>query len=99
MAATGGSDSHWVSTTAARARPPTWVYVSKLSVNGVLDGLRAGHTSVSAEPPAYAGPRVLLEADARGDGRYEAIAGDTIRRGTPASGCGSGTRPARTSGS
>jgi hypothetical protein len=82
VAATGGSDSHWVSTTAAQGpgQPTTWVYVRKLTVKGVLDGLRAGHTSVSAEPPAYAGPRVFLEADARGDGRYEAIAGDTVRR-------------------
>jgi hypothetical protein len=82
VAATGGSDSHWLSTTAAQGpgQPTTWVYVKHLSVRGVLDGLRAGHTSVSAEPPAYGGPRVFLEADRDGDGHFESIAGDTVRR-------------------
>ncbi|MEA2438659.1 MAG: hypothetical protein QOH76_83 [Thermoleophilaceae bacterium] len=80
VAATGGSDNHWLSTTAAQGpgQPTTWVYVRKLGVRGVLDGLRAGHTFVSAEPPAYGGARVHLEAGAR----YRAIAGDTVRRGS-----------------
>ena len=78
VAATGGSDSHWISTTAAQGpgQPTTWVYVRKLSVRGVLDGLRAGHTSVSAQPPAYGGPRVFLEAGRR----YKSIPGDTVKR-------------------
>src|SRR3954466_2103577 len=82
VAATGGSDSHWVSTTAAQGagQPTTWVYVSRLRVHGVLDGLRAGHTFVSAQPPSYGGARVFLEADRDGDGRYESIAGDTVKR-------------------
>jgi hypothetical protein len=79
VAATGGSDSHWVSTTAAQGpgQPTTWVYVQKLSVRGVLDGLRAGHTSVSSEPPGLGGARVFLTA---GSGRHRAIPGDTARR-------------------
>jgi hypothetical protein len=83
VAATGGSDNHWISTTAAQGpgQPTTWVYVRKLSVRGLLDGLRAGHTSVSSQPPGLAGPRVFLEADGRGGRGYEAIAGDTVRRG------------------
>src|SRR3954451_7103945 len=78
VAATGGSDNHWISTTAAQGpgQPTTWVYVHKLSVRGVLDGLRAGHTSVSAEPPGYAGPRVFLE----GGPGYRSIPGDTVKR-------------------
>jgi hypothetical protein len=82
VAATGGSDNHWLSTTAAQGpgQPTTWVYVRKLSVRGVLDGLREGHTSVSSQPPGYGGPRVFLEADRNGDGRYESIAGDTVKR-------------------
>src|SRR3954452_5364432 len=82
VAATGGSDSHWVSTTAAQGpgQPTTWVYVRRLSVQGVLDGLRAGHTFVSSQPPAYGGARVFLEADRNGDGRYESIAGDPVKR-------------------
>src|SRR3954467_12918815 len=77
VGATGGSDNHWVSTTAAQGpgQPTTWVYVRRLSVGGVLDGLREGHTSVSAEPPGYAGPRVFLEA---GPG-YKSIPGDTVK--------------------
>jgi hypothetical protein len=51
-----------------------------LTVRGVLDGLRAGHTFVSAQPPAYGGARVFLEADRNRDGRYESIAGDTVKR-------------------
>jgi hypothetical protein len=78
VAATGGSDNHWVSTTAAQGpgQPTTWVYVRDLSVRGVLDGLRAGHTFVSSEPPAYAGARVFLEAGRH----YESIPGDTVKR-------------------
>jgi hypothetical protein len=79
IAATGGSDSHWLSTTAAQGpgQPTTWVYVDKLSVRGVLDGLRAGHTSVSSQPPGLGGPRVFLEAGRR----YRSIPGDTVSRG------------------
>jgi hypothetical protein len=85
VGATGGSDNHWVSTTAAQGpgQPTTWVYVHDLSVDGVLAGLRAGHTYVSSQPPAYGGTGLFLEADRRRNGRYESIAGDTVRRGTP----------------
>src|SRR3954462_5870633 len=85
VAATGGSDSHWVSTTAAQGpgQPTTWVDVRRPGVDGGPDGLRAGHTFVSAQPPAYGGARVHLEADRNGDGRYESIAGDTGRRHGP----------------
>src|SRR4051812_4701309 len=81
VAATGGSDSHWVSTTAAQwpGQPTTWIYVRRLTVKGVLDGLRAGHTTIASQPPAYAGPRVFLEADRDGDGHFESIVGDTVR--------------------
>ena len=82
VAATGGSDNHWISTTAAQGpgQPTTWVYVRRRGVRGVLDGLRAGHTFVASEPPGYGGPRVFLEADRNRDGRYESIVGDTVRR-------------------
>jgi hypothetical protein len=82
VAATGGSDNHWISTTAAQGpgQPTTWVYVRRRGVRGVLDGLRAGHTFVASQPPGYGGPRVFLEADRNRDGRYESIVGDTVRR-------------------
>jgi hypothetical protein len=47
----------------------------------VLDGIRAGHTFISHQPPAYGGPRVFLEADADHDGTYERMVGDTAPPG------------------
>lgn len=77
IAVTGGSDSHWVSTSAVQGigEPTTWVFVRKPTVAGVLEGLRAHRTFVSALPPAAAGPQMFLEADRDGDGVFEAIAG------------------------
>jgi len=37
---------------------------------------KAGHVFISKGP---SGPRVFLAADADGDGRYEAMAGDEVR--------------------
>jgi hypothetical protein len=83
VAATGGSDNHWVATTAAQGagQPTTWVFVTERSVRGVLEGIRAGRTALSQEPPALAGPRVFLEADRDRDGIFESIVGDTVRAG------------------
>ncbi|MFN2543186.1 MAG: CehA/McbA family metallohydrolase [Actinomycetota bacterium] len=85
VAATGGSDNHWVSTTGVQGvgQPTTWVYASDRSEQGILDGLREGHTFISHEPPAYGGPRIFLEADPSGSGGYEAMMGDTVPAGTP----------------
>jgi hypothetical protein len=83
VGATGGSDNHWVSTTAAQGagQPTTWVFVSERSARGVLEGLRRGRTTISWQPPAHAGPRVFLEADAERDGVFEAMVGDVVRAG------------------
>lgn len=80
---TGGSDNHYVSTTAIQGagQPTTWVWVERPGLEGILDGLRAGRTFVSSQPPAYAGVRAFLEADADGDDRYEASVGDTVPAG------------------
>jgi hypothetical protein len=85
VAATGGSDSHWVSTVAAQGpgQPTTWVYAEHRTTQGVLDGMRAGHTFVSHQPPAYGGPQAFLEADPDSDGFYELMAGDTAPAGAP----------------
>ncbi len=85
VAFTGGSDSHWKSTVAAQGpgQPTTWVYVRERTVAGVLDGLRRGRTFVSHEPPGLGGPRLFLEADRDGDGRYETRVGGTVAPGTP----------------
>ena len=49
----------------------------------MLDGIRAGHTSISLEPPSEGGLRLLLEADRNRDGVYESMMGDTVPPGTP----------------
>jgi predicted metal-dependent phosphoesterase TrpH len=66
MPATGGSDNHWRSTTAVAGvgQPTTWVHAADRSAAAVLGGIRAGRTTVSAEPPALLGPRLFLEAAA-----------------------------------
>lgn len=83
VAATGGSDNHWRSTTAAQGvgQPTTWVWVTKPGAAGVIEGIRAGRTTISRDPPAYGGPQLFLEADADGDGAYEAMVGDTVPAG------------------
>jgi hypothetical protein len=81
---TGGSDSHWVITSPAQGpgQPTTWVLAAERSARGVLEGLRAGRTFVSHQPPNYQGPRVFLEADENGDGSYESVVGDDVLPGS-----------------
>ena len=83
---TGGADTHWVTTDAIQGvgDPTTWVYVTDRSLKGVLDGLRAHHTFVSALPPSEQGPQLYLEADRGNDGSYDAIAGDEVSPDTTA---------------
>jgi hypothetical protein len=80
VAATGGSDSHWVSTSAGQGpgQPTTWVFAADRSPAAILAGLRADRTAISMQPPALGGARAFLEADARpGDG-FEAMVGDRV---------------------
>ena len=79
VALTGGSDTHWVSTSPAQGvgQPTTWVHVEERSVAGVLEGLRAGRTAVSHQPPTLGGPRVFLEA--RRKGRWQQAIGEVLR--------------------
>src|SRR3954447_23190515 len=83
VGATGGSDSHWKSTVAGQGpgQPTTWVYAADRSVSGVLAGLRNAHTFVSAEPPAYGGPKLFLEGERNGG--WSAMQGDTVPANTP----------------
>ncbi len=85
IAATGGSDNHYVSTQAVQGvgQPTTWVYVTERSERGVIDALRAGRTFITNQPPALAGPRIYLEGDASGDGSYDAMVGDDVPAGAP----------------
>lgn len=80
VAATGGSDNHWRSTFWGQGvgQPTTWVWVTEPGWQGVVNGIRAGRTFVSHEPPALGGQRIFLEADVDGDGAFEAMVGDTV---------------------
>ena len=84
VAATGGSDNHWVSTQAAQGvgQPTTWVFVTERSRRGVVEAIRSGRTFVSHQPPSVGGPRLYLEGDEDGDGNYEAMVGDSVAPGS-----------------
>jgi hypothetical protein len=79
---TGGSDSHWKATVAGQGpgQPTTWVYADERTEKGIIAGIRAGRTTISAEPPAMGGPRVYLEGLV--DGAWTAMEGDTVKPGT-----------------
>ena len=81
ITAVGGSDMHQPPFDGevgdlAVGEPCTWVYAEKLSVAGVLAGLKAGHVFISEDTR---GPRLFLAADTDGDGRYGAMMGDEVR--------------------
>jgi hypothetical protein len=80
VAATGGSDNHWVSTTAVQGvgQPTTWVFVTDRTEAGILEGLRRGRTFISHQPPGHAGPRLFLEGRSLAGGGWRAMVGDTV---------------------
>ena len=84
VAATGGSDNHWVSTTAVQGvgQPTTWVYADDRSEGAIVDAIRAGRTTISWQPPALGGPRLELVADGDGDGTFESMIGDEVPAGS-----------------
>ena len=85
VGATGGSDNHYVSTTPVQGagQPTTWVLSRSRMAAGVLEGLRAGRTFISHQPPGLGGPRVYLEADANRNGGFESVVGATVPPGSP----------------
>lgn len=84
VAVTGGADNHWLYTTPAQGagQPTTWVWVSDDSAQAVLDGIRAGRTFVSGQPPLHQGTTVRLDADPAEDLSFGAMMGDTVPAGT-----------------
>lgn len=84
VAATGGSDSHWRSTSAVQGvgQPTTWVCSVTADWQGLVDGLKANRTTIGDQPPAYQGPFAYLEADSDDDGNFEAMIGDTVLPGS-----------------
>lgn len=83
MPATGGSDNHWRSTTAVQGvgQPTTFVFAAKRSWPAVLEGILAGRTGISAQPPSLGGARLELTA-ASGSSRW--MVGDTVPLGAGA---------------
>jgi hypothetical protein len=59
-------------------QPTTWVFASGRSSDGVLDGIRHGHTFISYQPPSYGGPQVTLQADTNKPGAWDSMMGDTV---------------------
>jgi hypothetical protein len=84
IGATGGSDSHWLSTAGVQGvgNPTTWVFARDHTLASILAAIKAEHTTISRIPPAQGGGPLLLEADADGDGNFESIAGDKVPPGT-----------------
>ena len=84
VGATGGSDNHYVATTAIQGggQPTTWVCAQGTDERAVLEGLRKGRTFISHQPPAYEGPQIFLEGDADGDGTFDSIVGDVVPPGS-----------------
>lgn len=79
---TGGSDNHWRSTTAAQGvgQPTTWVYARDKTAAAVVDGVRAGRTFVSSQPPAFGGARVFIDvAEDWANGKSGVIPGGVVR--------------------
>jgi hypothetical protein len=89
VVAVGGSDTHSIPPAEPRhphglANPTTWVWAGdRKSENGnrksgeeaILDGIRAGHVFITDAPNDT---RLVLSADADGDGHFETLMGDTI---------------------
>jgi hypothetical protein len=77
LAAVGASDNHerelWE--IAGPGHPTTWVFAAERSRRAVLDGLRAGRTTVSQNRD---GPFLTLEAGARGDS-FPIMMGEELR--------------------
>ena len=85
VAATGGSDNHWRSTTAVQGvgQPTTWVCAADRSSDSIIAAIKANRTSISHQPPAYGGPRAYVRADGNSDGVFEAMIGDKVAPGSP----------------
>ena len=82
VTATGGSDSHWRSTTAAQGigQPTTWVCAETSDAAGLVDGILDGRTTISHQPPAHG----TVFADIRTQGETEGTLGSIVEPGTPA---------------
>jgi hypothetical protein len=80
LAVRGGSDSHHQhdleSTLFNTGNPTTWIHATAKTGAAVLEGLKAGHVSVSYAATAE---RIDFTGDIDGDGIFETIVGDNVR--------------------
>jgi hypothetical protein len=79
VVAVGGSDVHSIPPAEPRhphglANPTTWVYAEPTE-QAILNAIRAGHVYITDAPTDT---RLVLSADADGDGRFETLMGDTV---------------------
>ena len=84
VGATGGSDSHWLSTMAVQGvgNPTTWVFARDRTRAGIAEAMAAGRTTISRLPPSQGGAPLQLEADGDANGAFESGVGDTVPPGT-----------------
>lgn len=77
MPASGGSDNHYRATAGAQGvgQPTTWVYAKDSTWPSILEAIRNGRTTVSAEPALLGGARAFLTVPNAG---HEWIVGDTV---------------------
>jgi len=83
VGATGGSDSHWLSTVGVQGvgNPTTWVFSRDRTRAGIAEALAKGRTSISRLPPSQGGAPLVLEADGDRNGAFESGAGDSVAPG------------------
>ena len=82
MPATAGSDSHG-GNQLNLGMPTLWALADDRSEAAILRAMRDGRTTITRVPPSLGATRLLLEADADRDGRFEATMGDTVAPHTP----------------
>ena len=79
--AVGGSDVHSIPPKPplhphGLGNPCTWIYArGGPSEEGILEGIREGHVFISDDPN---GAQLVLTADADGNGKFDAMMGDTV---------------------
>lgn len=81
----GGSDNHWrtLDNGGGVGQPTTWVYARDRSPAAVLEGIAAGRTFVSSQPPALGGAGVVLSATETWGGGSTAGVGGQVKGDGP----------------
>jgi hypothetical protein len=82
--ALGGSDNHWklLDPTAGVGQPTTWVYAADRSPAGIIAAVQAGRTTISWQPPALGGPRLVMDVVEQWSGKA-AMLGGTVHGDGP----------------